>query len=53
MYPFITASEAELLYLDRTRRTALYHRSSLETLNPRPLHRRIAAAMRRTLALAF
>jgi hypothetical protein len=53
MYPFITVTEAELLYLDRTRRAALYHRSALETPNSRPLRRRIAAAMRRTLALAF
>jgi hypothetical protein len=53
MYPFITVTEAELLYLDRTRRMAMEHRWAQATLNPRPLHRRIAAAMRRTLALAF
>lgn len=53
MYPFITVTEVELLYLDRTRRAALYHRSALTERDPRPLRRRLAAAMRRTLALAF
>ena len=53
MYPFITLTEGELLQLDRTRRTALQYRSAYPEQSLRPLSRRIAAAMRRTLALAF
>jgi hypothetical protein len=53
MMPYITLTEAEILYADRTRRTAMHHWSAYPELRPTPLRRRIASAMRRTLSLAF
>jgi hypothetical protein len=53
MMPFLTVTEGELLQLDRTRRTALYHRSNHQEARPQPLSRRFAAVMRRAWTLAF
>ena len=50
---FLTATEAELAQLDRTRRTALQYRSARQERSSRPMGRRLSAIARRAWAFAF
>ena len=53
MVHILSTTEAELLQLDRTRRTALLHRSRNPETQPQPKGRRLSAIVRRAWALAF
>ena len=52
MIHILTATEAELLQADRTRRTDLLYRSA-NPARPLPMRVRLAAIARRAWALAF
>ena len=53
MVHILSTTEAELIQLDRTRHTALLHRSTRPEDRPRPISRRLSAIARRAWALAF
>ena len=53
MIPYLTATEGELLQLDRTRRAALQYRSGHPQGSPQLISRRLSAIVRRAWALAF